>query len=80
MADSHEATGRDECSKIAWDDVELLEKPEISFAFLESFGFSDVGADVSDLLLDLLGSSVGENRLNDNGRSFRLVVVDELTG
>ena len=80
LTDGHETAGCDECAEIAGDDVELLEKPEIAFSFLDCLCFGDVAADVSDLLLDLLGSSLGEDCLDDNCCSFRLVVIDELTG
>jgi hypothetical protein len=61
LTDGHETAGCDESAKIAWDDVELLEEPEIAFAFLDCLRFGNVGADVSDLLLDLLRSSLRED-------------------
>lgn len=79
LADGHKTAGGDEGAEVSRDDVELLEEPEAAFAFLESLGFGDVGGDVSDFLLHLLGSSFRENLLDDNGCCFGLVVVDELT-
>ena len=79
LTDSHEATSCDESSEISWDDVKLLNEPELAFAFLDSFGLCDMGGDVADLLLDLLLSPEWENFLDDDCGFVMLVVVDQLT-
>jgi hypothetical protein len=76
---SHETAGCDECSKIPWDNVELLEEPEVSLALLNSFGFCNMGCDVPDLLLDLLWGSLRKDGLNNHGCLLGLIMIDELT-